>query len=274
MMATINGTNRGETLAGTSGGDTINALDGDDSLFGKAGDDTLKGGEGGDELDGGAGSDVLNGGTGSGVDTADYRSFSNGVNVNLVLGSADDGTGIDTLISIENVDGTSFRDTIIGDQGGNFLTGQAGSDFISANGGTDTILAGDGNDTVLGGSGFDKIDGGRGADTLTGGGEVDHFIYFSAGDSPVGNGARDTIRDFEKGLDKINVSLIDANPEVSGNQAFSFIGSGSFNDEGQIRASAVDGGTLLQFNTSGNTVADFEILLEKPIQVSGLDFFL
>jgi Ca2+-binding RTX toxin-like protein len=274
MMATINGTNRSETLAGTSGDDTINALDGDDSLFGKAGDDTLKGGEGGDELDGGAGSDVLNGGTGSGVDTADYRSFSNGVNVNLVLGSADDGTGIDTLISIENVDGTSFRDTIIGDQVGNFLTGQAGSDFISANGGTDTILAGDGNDTVLGGSGFDKIDGGRGADTLTGGGEADHFIYFSAGDSPVGNGARDTIKDFEKGLDKINVSLIDANPEVSGNQAFSFIGSGSFNDEGQIRASAVNGGTLLQFNTSGNTVADFEILLEKPIQVSGLDFFL
>jgi Ca2+-binding RTX toxin-like protein len=270
----INGTDRSETLVGTNGSDTINALGGDDALFGKAGNDTLKGGDGGDELDGGADSDILDGGTGNGVDTADYRSFNNGVSVNLLTGKAEDGTGTDTLISIENVDGTSFGDTIIGDQVGNFLTGQAGSDFISANGGTDTILAGDGNDTVLGGSGFDKIDGGRGADTLTGGGEVDHFIYFSAGDSPVGNGARDTIKDFEKGLDKINVSLIDANPEVSGNQAFSFIGSGSFNDEGQIRTSAVNGGTLLQFNTSGNTVADFEILLEKPIQVSGLDFFL
>jgi Ca2+-binding RTX toxin-like protein len=273
-MATINGTKGSETLAGTSGSDTINALNGDDSLFGKAGDDTLKGGEGGDELDGGAGNDVLDGGTGSGVDTADYRSFGNGVNVNLVLGSANDGTGIDTLISIEDVDGTSFKDTIIGNQAGNFLKGEAGGDFISGNGGADTILAGDGNDSVLGGSGFDKIDGGRGADTLTGGSEADHFIYFSTGDSPVGNGARDIIKDFEKGLDKINVSLIDANPEVSGNQAFSFIGSGSFNDEGQIRTSAVNGGTLLQFNTSGNTVADFEILLEKPIQVSGLDFFL
>jgi serralysin len=273
-MATINGTNGSESLAGTSGGDTINAFNGDDSLFGNAGNDTLKGGEGGDELDGGAGSDVLNGGTGSGVDTADYRSFSNGVNVNLVLGSADDGTGIDTLISIENVDGTSFRDTIIGNQVGNFLKGEAGVDFISGNGGADTILAGDGNDSVLGGSGFDKIDGGRGADTLTGGSEGDHFIYFSVSDSPVGNGARDIIKDFEKGLDKINVSLIDANPELSGNQAFSFIGNGSFSNEGQIRASGLNGGTLIQFNTSGNTVADFEIFLETPVQMAGEDFFL
>jgi Ca2+-binding RTX toxin-like protein len=273
-MATINGTNGSESLAGTSGSDTINALNGDDSLFGKAGDDTLKGGEGGDELDGGAGNDVLDGGTGSGVDTADYRSFGNGVNVNLVLGSANDGTGIDTLISIEDVDGTSFKDTIIGNQAGNFLKGEAGGDFISGNGGADTILAGDGNDSVLGGSGFDKIDGGKGADTLTGGSEADHFIYFSASNSPVGSGARDIIKDFEKGLDKINVSLIDANPEVSGNQAFSFIGSSSFDNEGQIRATSLNGGTLVQFNTSGNTVADFEIFLETPVQVAGSDFFL
>ena len=216
-MATINGTNGSESLAGTSGSDTINALNGDDFLFGKAGDDTLKGGEGGDELDGGAGNDVLNGGTGSGVDTADYRSFSNGVNVNLVLGSANDGTGIDTLISIEDVDGTQLP-RYHHRRSGRQLPRRAkpGIDFISGNGGTDTILAGDGNDSVLGGSGFDKIDGGQGADTLTGGSEADHFIYFSAVTAQVGNGARDIIKDFEKGLDKINVSLIDANPEVSG----------------------------------------------------------
>lgn len=88
-----------------------------DALFGKAGNDTLKGGDGGDELDGGAGRDILDGGTGGfGVDTADYRSFNNGVNVNLLTGKAEDGTGTDTLISIENVTGTSFGDTIIGDQ--------------------------------------------------------------------------------------------------------------------------------------------------------------
>jgi Ca2+-binding RTX toxin-like protein len=270
----INGTDRSETLVGTNGSDTINALGGDDALFGKAGNDTLKGGDSGDELDGGADSDILDGGTGNGVDTADYRSFNNGVSVNLLTGKAEDGTGTDTLISIENVDSTSFGDTIIGDQVGNFLTSHGGADFISGNGGTDTILAGDGNDTVLGGSGFDKIDGGLGADTLTGGSEVDHFIYFSASDSPVGNGGRDTITDFEKGIDKINVSLIDANPAVSGNQAFSFIGNGSFSDEGQIRTVGLNGGTLVQFNTSGNTVADFEIFLDDPVQMSASDFFL
>jgi hypothetical protein len=42
-------------------------------------------------------------------------------------------------------------------------------------------------------------------------------------------------------------------------------GSGSFNDEGQIRATGLNGGTLIQFNTSGNTVADFEIFLETPV---------
>lgn len=88
---TINGTDRSETLVGTNGSDTINALGGDDALFGKAGNDTLKGGDGGDELDGGAGRDILDGGTGGfGVDTADYRSFNNGVNVNLLTGKAED----------------------------------------------------------------------------------------------------------------------------------------------------------------------------------------
>jgi Ca2+-binding RTX toxin-like protein len=271
----INGTDRSETLVGTDQSDTINGLGGDDFLFGKAGIDTLKGGDGGDELDGGAGSDTLDGGTGGfGVDTADYRTFNNGVTVNLLTGKAEDGTGTDTLISIENVTGTNSGDSIIGDQVGNFLKGGGGIDFISANGGTDTILAGDGNDTVLGGSGFDKFDGGQGADTLTAGSEVDHFIYFAAGDSPVGNGARDIIKDFETGIDKINVSLIDANPAVSGNQAFSFIGGGSFNDEGQIRAVGLNGGTLIQFNTAGNTVTDFEIFLDDPVQMSGSDFFL
>ena len=274
-MAIINGTNHSETLAGTNAGDTINGFDGDDFLFGKAGNDTLKGGDGGDILDGGAGSDTLDGGSaGFGVDTADYRSFANGVSVNLLTGKAQDGTGTDTLISIENVTGTQSGDTIIGDQVGNFLKGEAGVDFISGNGGADTILAGDGNDTVLGGSGQDKIDGGRGRDILTGGDDADRFLYFSTGDSPVGSGARDTIRDFEKGLDKIDVSLIDADTAVSGNQAFSFIGGGGFNDEGQIRATALNGGTLIQFNVGGNTVADFEIFLEKPVQLAGSDFLL
>ena len=44
-----------------------------------------------------------------GVDSADYRSFkTNGVTVDLAKGTANDGTGTDTLIEIENVKGTDF----------------------------------------------------------------------------------------------------------------------------------------------------------------------
>jgi serralysin len=274
-MATINGTNRSETLAGKAEADTINALGGDDFLFGGAGNDKLFGGTGGDELEGGLGNDLLDGGTGIGVDTAEYHSAKTGVGVNLLTGAASDGLGgTDTLVSIENVDGSGFGDTIIGDQVGNFLKGNGGADFISANGGNDTILGGDGSDTILGGSGADKISGDRGADIMTGGSEADSFLFYSFNDVGIGSGFRDVIRDFEKGLDKIDLSVLDANPALSGNQAFTFVGGSAFNDEGQIRAVAQNGGTLLQFNTAGNTVTDFEIFLETPVQVSASDFFL
>jgi Ca2+-binding RTX toxin-like protein len=268
------GAERGDNMVGFAGNDTLTGLGGEDTLFGGDGNDTLRGGDGGDVLDGGAGSDILDGGTGGfGVDTADYRSFSNGVNVNLVTGKANDGSGTDTLISIEDVQGTDFGDEIIGDQASNFLHGNGGADFISANGGNDIISGGAGNDRILGGSGADKISGGAGADTLTGGSEADTFQFLFLSEVGVGAG-RDVIKDFEKGLDKINVSTLDADTSVSGNQAFSFVASNAFSDEGQIRATPLNGGALVQFNTSGTSGAEFEIFLEDPVQLSAVDFIL
>ena len=273
-MAAFFGTPGDDNLIGAERGDNMVGFAGNDTLTGLGGEDTLFGGDGGDLLDGGAGSDILDGGTGGfGVDTADYRSFSNGVNVNLVTGKANDGSGTDTLISIEDVQGTDFVDEIIGDQASNFLHGNGGADFISANGGDDIISGGAGNDRILGGSGADKISGGAGADTLTGGSEADTFQFLFLSEVGVGAG-RDVIRDFEKGLDKINVSTLDADTSVSGNQTFSFVGSNAFSDEGQIRATPLNGGALVQFNTSGTSGAEFEIFLEDPVQLSAVDFIL
>src|SRR3954470_6181091 len=65
-MATINGTNGGDSLYGTASADVINGLNGND---------TLKGFGGADRLDGGAG-----------IDTAFYGDSSAGVGINLATG--------------------------------------------------------------------------------------------------------------------------------------------------------------------------------------------
>ncbi len=50
---------------------------------------------------------------------------------------------------------------------------------------------------------------------------MDKFLYGAISES-TDAGGRDTIVDFNTGIDKIDLSLIDANPNVTGNQAFNF----------------------------------------------------
>ncbi len=57
-------------------------------------------------------------------------------------------TDVDTLVSIENVTGSDFNDTLTGDEGDNLLSGGDGDDFFFATGGEDTIDGGDGSDTL------------------------------------------------------------------------------------------------------------------------------
>ncbi|HIJ43902.1 MAG: calcium-binding protein [Rhodospirillales bacterium] len=65
------------------------------------------------------------------------------------------GLGNDTLIGIENVEGSSYADTLIGDGGANRLTGLEGGDQIFGAAGDDTIDGGEGNDVITGGQGSD-----------------------------------------------------------------------------------------------------------------------
>ena len=92
-------------MYGTSGGDWI---------FGLGGDDHLVGGQGNDFVDGGSGYD-----TGS---TSRLEGGTLGVNVDLGSGWAKDTFGNnDTLINIENVDGTGRSDKLVGNGGNNIL---------------------------------------------------------------------------------------------------------------------------------------------------------
>ena len=128
--------------------------------------------------------------------------------VNLVDGTATDGTGTDTLSNIENVIGSAFNDHITGDDNANILSGGAGDDELIGGLGNDTLIGGEGNDTLYGGEGNDVLRGGAGNDTLYGGagndlligGDGDDTLVGGAGDDLVIGGAgNDTFTDQEAG---------------------------------------------------------------------------
>jgi Ca2+-binding RTX toxin-like protein len=212
-----------DLLEGGAGNDTL-VGDGDagaagnDLLFGNAGDDILLGGDGNDSLWGGAGADRLDGG--NGFDYAEYGDATAAVSIDLTADSSTwtgDAHG-DTLISIEAFDLTTFNDV---------FHGADGDDKVVARAGDDQLFGGGGNDTLVGDEGNDLLSGGLGADVLSGGEGADIFKYTSVEESSgaVVNGVQqiDDISDFTQGQDKIDLSAIDANGTLAGDQAFTFL---------------------------------------------------
>lgn len=80
---------------------------------------------------------------------------------------------------IENAEGGSGNDTLIGNNLDNVLAGNAGHD---------TLMGGIGNDILLGGDGFDTLDGGLGADAMYGG-DLDDVYYVNQWNDQVVEGA-------------------------------------------------------------------------------------
>ena len=167
-----------------------------DSLSGDAGDNVLAGGGGSDVLAGRGGDDTLDGGTGA-SDTVDYSAAAAGVVVDLAAGlaSADGDGASDTLVSVENVIGSSLGDSLSGDAGDNVLAGGGGSDLLAGRGGADTLDGGGGTDTVdysaaAAGvvldlaSGVASADGDGASDTLV---SVENVTGSSVGDSLSGD---------------------------------------------------------------------------------------
>jgi len=145
-----------ENVNGGAGNDSLTGTNDDNVLVGGAGDDTFVGRGGDDSIDGGAG-----------VDTMNYSASASGVYVSLKTGSAAGITeGSDTLVGIENVTGTVFKDTMTGDAFANVLRGGAGKDTIKGSAGDDSLYGGSGNDYLNGGAGTDFCKGGAGDDTI------------------------------------------------------------------------------------------------------------
>ena len=163
----------------------VNGTDQDEGLTGTVYDDLVTGGAGNDTLKSGLGADTLDGGDGQ--DTADYSTASGAVVVDLSSGSyswlnqvvsaasissyglglsprgdsvfVSDGAGAashasgGSLISIENVVGSAFNDTLSGSSAANRLDGAAGDDVLDGRAGDDILIGGDGNDRFVFASG-------------------------------------------------------------------------------------------------------------------------
>jgi serralysin len=288
-------TNRGLIGGNINLGDGANVYDGaggtlHGTLFMGSGNDSVIGGAGKEQVDSGDGNDTisLGGGDdiflaagsadgndtidgGDGRDTYDATGTDAAVIIDLDEGLAS-GTSIgnDLLASVESATGSAFDDTLTGDDFANILKGLAGVDIISGASGKDTLDGGDGADTLTGGAARDLLYGG-GAD-----GDIDIFDYNSVAESGITGGTRDAIMDFEDGLDKIDLSTIDSKTFQKGNQAFTFIGAGSFTSAGgQVRSFVnAAGNTVIQINTDKDTAVEMSIVVHGTPTLSALDFIL
>ncbi|MCB5408458.1 calcium-binding protein [Pseudogemmobacter faecipullorum] len=185
------GTRFGDTLLGDAVGNVIWGDAGNDQIWGRAGNDTLIGGEGDDILLGGAGADLLHGGNGR--DRVQYNDAIAGLRADLQAPAGNTGYAAgDSYVSIEDLYGTRFGDTLLGDAAGNVIWGDAGHDQIWGRAGNDTLIGGDGNDTLIGGAGLDLLAGGAGADV---------FVF----DTAPGANNIDRIQDFRPGEDQIRL---------------------------------------------------------------------
>lgn len=168
------GGNSGDFIYGTAAGNVLDGAGGDDTLFGYGGDDFLYAGDGRDYLDGGSGSDWASFATIPASTT--HGTYGSSFGFEIYLANADlDGNGsndqsgtwasyqaryatggsnydYDTLIDIENIVGSAYKDRIAGDANANAIFGQAGNDLIYGG--------------AYGAGMVDTLDGGADVDTL------------------------------------------------------------------------------------------------------------
>ena len=254
---TLTGGNGSDQLDGGAGVDNLLGGDGSDTLNGGTSNDSLNGGTGNDELIGGAGNDTINGGVG--FDCADYSSSTSNLTINLKAGTAKgNDIGTDSLTAIEEACAGSGNDVITGSDNNNQLEGAAGNDTLNGGTGNDTLNGGTGNDSLVAGNGNDIVFGGAGLDILSGGIGADSFDFNAIAESAIGK-SHDIIKDFTHSqADKIDLIGIDANSKVTGDQAFSYLGSKAFDGKaGEIHY--ISG--VLSGDINGDKVADFEIAI-------------
>ena len=210
------------------------------------------------------------------IDTADYSTSSSGVTVSLATGAGSGGDAQgDTLVEIENLNGSGFNDVLTGDAGANVLDGGAGNDILAGGAGADTLIGGTGIDTAdysaatagvtvnlatgvasdgdtlsgienLKGSGFnDTLTGNASANTLDGGAGDDLFYADAGSDKFIGGYGSDTV-DYTFATAGITVNLTTgANSNGDTLSGIENLTGSNFNDvlSGDAGANILNGGS-------------------------------
>ena len=277
----VNGSLFNDMIEGTSGVNHLLGGDGVDVINGLDGNDIIEGGNGGDTMDGGAG-----------IDTLSYLHALGSVTVDLRLSTrvvaAGDADG-DLFVGFENMLGSDYADTFYGNVGNNkmeggfgndTLIGWSGDDMIYGDGGNDSLNGGVGNDTLYGGVGDDSLSGvggndiligGFGADRLGGGTGLDVFRWETADQSLTI--ASDTVLDFVRGEDKLDLALIDANLLQTGDQAFALVAAFSF-VAGQLVVTQSGANVVFSGDVNGDGSADFAVIVNAQTTLAAADFIL
>lgn len=178
--------------------------------------------------------------------TGDANDFDDLVGVNAPNGAAnivgstvtDNITGdasaqhIDVKGGDDTVYGGGGDDTVIGNTGNDLLYGQSGNDVLTGDAGLDVLYGGSGDDTITGGNDADHIYGGSGADFLNGLAGDDIIIGGFGADRLLGGtgsdifrmvdlrDTNDSIADFQIGIDKLDLSALDADGSTVADDAF------------------------------------------------------
>ena len=294
----VDGTNGNDTLrAGTVGSYHIYGYDGSDSLIGNrsGGPNILEGGAGNDSYTIYQASDLIVEKPGEGSDSIyTYVSYTLPSNVEgmramaggltligngdaNVLLAHDAGSILQGLGGDDVLQGGAGNDFLYAGEGNDRVSGGAGNDYLDGSAGNDVLYGGDGDDIILAGDGNDTIEGGAGVDILTGGSGADTFAYREAHFTP-GNlaASTDVITDFNAAEgDRIALSMIDAKPASTADDAFTFIGSQSFhNVAGELRFALDGDGITVLGDTNGDGVADLAIHLAGLTSITASSFFL
>ncbi|HEY0436227.1 MAG TPA: calcium-binding protein, partial [Phenylobacterium sp.] len=231
-----------ENLTGSAYGDTLTGGTAGNLLSGLAGDDSLTGGAGADTMVGGTGNDTY------AVDkSSDVVTENPGEGFDVIVASV-------TYTLPVNVERLTLTGTAINGAGNgdaNLITGNSGNNLLSGLGGADTL------------------DGGAGADSLAGGLGADRFVF---GDVA----APDTITDFSHAQgDLIDLSAIDANSGLVGDQGFVFIGTAAFHGvAGELRYAQAGSGVVVTGDLNGDGFADFTLNLSGVSSLVNSDFVL
>ncbi len=224
-------------------------------------------------LRGNAGNNILDGAAGGGVgDPTDYLHGGLGNDTYIIDSFIDNiyeiaGAGTDTVMvgsghtlsSTQEVENLTLSGTAAINGKGNAL-----NNVLVGNSAANQLEGLDGNDTYVGGGGADYLIGGNGADT---------FVYNNLSDS-VGL-SKDTITNFDA-LDMIDLSVIDADAVLAGNQAFVFDTDGIF-AAGEVRVTNVNGTyQKIEAHTNSDGVADLSIEIITPLvpTITASDFIL